>query len=84
MTQTSKGGAIRAAVRTRYAAAATAASSAGAESSCCGSPSSCRGSSGEASVMSSELYTIDEVGELPAAALLASLGCGNPTALAEL
>jgi arsenite methyltransferase len=34
--------------------------------------------------MSSELYTIDEVGELPAAALLASLGCGNPTALAEL
>ena len=60
------------------------ASSAGAESSCCGSASSCCGSSGEASVISSELYTIDKVGELPAAALLASLGCGNPTALAEL
>ena len=30
------------------------------------------------------LYGVDETGELPAEAVLASLGCGNPTALAEL
>src|SRR6266496_6239093 len=30
------------------------------------------------------LYTIGEQGELPETALLASLGCGNPTAVAEL
>ncbi len=63
---------IREAVRTRYAAAATSATS------CCGT------SANDASVISSELYTVDEIGELPTAAVLASLGCGNPTALAEL
>jgi arsenite methyltransferase len=30
------------------------------------------------------LYEIDEVSDLPAEAVLASLGCGNPTALADL
>jgi SAM-dependent methyltransferase len=30
------------------------------------------------------LYTVDETGDLPAEAVLASLGCGNPTALADL
>jgi arsenite methyltransferase len=30
------------------------------------------------------LYPIDERGELPEAAVLASLGCGNPTSIAEL
>ncbi len=30
------------------------------------------------------LYAIDETGDLPAEAVLASLGCGNPTALADL
>ncbi len=30
------------------------------------------------------LYSIDETGELPAEAVLASLGCGNPAALADL
>src|SRR5213596_92457 len=84
MTQPYEEGAIREAVRTRYAAAATAASSATAVSGCCGSTSSCCGTAGDASVISSELYTIDEVGELPTAAVLASLGCGNPTALAQL
>jgi len=30
------------------------------------------------------LYAVDETGDLPAEAVLASLGCGNPTALADL
>src|SRR5207245_3183154 len=47
---------------------------AAAASSCCESTS----------VVTRDLYSLDEVRELPAAAVLASLGCGNPTALAEL
>jgi len=34
--------------------------------------------------VTSDLYSSAELGELPGAATLASLGCGNPTALAEL
>jgi len=34
--------------------------------------------------VTSDLYSRTELGELPTAAVLASLGCGNPTALAEL
>src|SRR5579871_5636780 len=77
---------LREAVRQRYAAAATkvAQEHAWAESalpvltdqSCCSTES--------ASSISSNLYAVDEVAELPSAAVLASLGCGNPTALAEL
>jgi arsenite methyltransferase len=49
---------------------------------CCGSsPSSCC-SGGDP--ISSDLYDQLQKDELPASAVLASLGCGNPTALAEL
>jgi arsenite methyltransferase len=34
--------------------------------------------------ITSNLYNVDQTGELPETAVLASLGCGNPTALAEL
>jgi SAM-dependent methyltransferase len=34
--------------------------------------------------VASDLYDPDEVGDLPASAVNATLGCGNPTALAEL
>jgi SAM-dependent methyltransferase len=34
--------------------------------------------------ITSNLYSVGQAGEVPAAALQASLGCGNPTALAEL
>ena len=34
--------------------------------------------------ISANLYGADETGALPEKAVLASLGCGNPTALAEL
>jgi len=58
-------------VRARYAAAAVQASA----GSCC---------SGEEVVFGSELYSALERAELPGAAVLASLGCGNPIAVAEL
>jgi arsenite methyltransferase len=38
----------------------------------------------DAKDITSDLYTQMELGEIPVAAALASLGCGNPTALAEL
>jgi arsenite methyltransferase len=44
--------------------------------SCCGPAST--------SPISAKLYSALETGELPETAVLASLGCGNPTALAEL
>jgi arsenite methyltransferase len=55
--------------------------------SCCGPLSSCCGgaaSSGSPDPITSNLYVNGETSELPPAAVLASLGCGNPTALAEL
>jgi arsenite methyltransferase len=55
---------------------------AGEGSACCGSsPSSCC-SGGDP--ITSDLYNQLQKDELPEAAVLASLGCGNPTALAEL
>jgi SAM-dependent methyltransferase len=74
---------IREAVRRRYAAAARQASEATA-ASCCGPavPSCCEGA--EKGVISRDLYSGAEVEGIPEAAMLASLGCGNPTALAEL
>ena len=67
---------IRDAVRERYASAAIAVTGSG--SSCC-SPAI-----GVGEGFGAELYAIEQTGELPPAAVLASLGCGNPTALATL
>jgi arsenite methyltransferase len=50
---------------------------------CCGS-SCCSTDTRDASVVTSDLYSQAELGAIPVAAALASLGCGNPTALAEL
>jgi arsenite methyltransferase len=66
-------------VREKYGEAARRAS-AGGKSSCCG------GSCGTdtADPITSNLYSQAETAVLPEQAVLASLGCGNPTALAEL
>ncbi|MGH2511974.1 MAG: arsenite methyltransferase, partial [Candidatus Limnocylindrales bacterium] len=58
-------------VRARYAAAATQATT----GDCC---------SGTSDSIGAELYSALERDELPEAAVLASLGCGNPIAVAEL
>jgi arsenite methyltransferase len=67
---------IKEAVRERYAEIARSVRAPG--SSCCYDGE--RGSEG----ISANLYTDDETKTLPQEAVLASLGCGNPTALAEL
>ncbi len=77
----SDGEEIRKAVRSRYAAAAESVSAEGG-ASCCG-----RGAvldDEEAQVFGASLYDEGERGELPDTATMASLGCGNPTAVAEL
>src|SRR6476469_8182167 len=70
---------IRTTVRDRYGKAALEVAS-GAKAGCCGG--SC-GSSGE-NPITSNLYSEAETAVLPVEAVLASLGCGNPTALADL
>ncbi len=53
----------------------------GEKASCCG-PTCCGG--GEKDAISSNLYSETEADAVPKDAITASLGCGNPTALAEL
>jgi arsenite methyltransferase len=72
---------IREEVRARYAAAATTAADQK-QASCC--DSSCCGGSGEAEIFGQALYDATERDGLPETAVLASLGCGNPTAVADL
>src|SRR5919199_2767627 len=70
-------------VRRRYAEAALAVRGMG-ETSCCGS-SCCGSDSGALGVdLTEESYSTEELGELPETAASASLGCGNPVALATL
>jgi len=71
---------VREAVRARYAAAATSVGAG--EGGCCGSAAVL--SDEEAQVFGAGLYDESERGELPDTATMASLGCGNPTAVAEL
>jgi arsenite methyltransferase len=79
---------IREQVRERYAAAARQAASEGAcgcgEGACCRPASLESGMDAAETAFGSALYDEAERRELPEAALLASLGCGNPTAVAEL
>ncbi len=70
---------IKEKVQEKYSQAALRAKSGG--SSCCGSAPS---ASGCVDPITSNLYDSSQTGEIPEEAVRASLGCGNPTALAEL
>jgi arsenite methyltransferase len=71
---------LRDEVRHKYAEAAVAVAEG---SGCgCGSGACCEGDASDD--FGTSLYTLEQRGELPDAAALASLGCGNPTAVAEL
>jgi ubiquinone/menaquinone biosynthesis C-methylase UbiE len=74
---------VREAVRRRYAESARAVTDA--SGGCgCGSGSCCAEADGDPNAFGEALYGADQRGELPQTAVLASLGCGNPTAVAEL
>jgi SAM-dependent methyltransferase len=68
---------IKSIVREKYGQAALRVVGA---TSCCGTASSCGGDD----PITSNLYDEAQRGQLPEAAMAASLGCGNPTALAQL
>jgi SAM-dependent methyltransferase len=69
---------IKEAVKERYGQAALRVSSGG--SSCCGATAA----NGCSDPITSNLYDLSQAQQIPEKALLASLGCGNPTALAKL
>ncbi len=72
--------ALREEVAERYGELARGVLDADASEDCCG-PTSC---APEGNPITSDLYTDGQAGAVPADALVASLGCGNPTALIEL
>ena len=71
--------ALRQQVRARYAEAARAVTGSGS----CGSGSCC-GDAAASADFGESLYSAEQRGAIPDAAALASLGCGNPTAVADL
>lgn len=77
---------LKGTIRDHYARRAEAAAAASEPAGCCSPASSCCG--GEAvepqDAFARGLYDASEADGLPNGAVLASLGCGNPTALADL
>jgi arsenite methyltransferase len=71
---------MREIVRARYGQAALRVVEGQEKASCCGTGGSC----GSTDPITRDLYDAVSTSALPEAAVLASLGCGNPTALAEL
>jgi arsenite methyltransferase len=69
---------IKQVVKEKYGEAALRVKSGG--SSCCGAAASIGG----CDPITTNLYDASQAGQIPEEALLASLGCGNPTALAKL
>ena len=75
---------LKATVKEKYGQAALRVSEGGTAVPCCGS-SGCCGATTEAwDPITSDLYDERQKAGIPAEAVLASLGCGNPTTLAEL
>jgi arsenite methyltransferase len=69
---------VRDEVKSKYGSAARAVAEAGTVASCCDPSLRC------CDPITTNLYNSDEKGQIPEKAVLASLGCGNPTALIEL
>jgi arsenite methyltransferase len=69
---------IKEVIQQKYGEAAVRAQTGQEKVGCCGTSCGC------GDPITSNLYGADETGSLPDTAVAASLGCGNPTALAEL
>jgi len=68
-------------VRERYAAAATSADPSCCDTDCCSADALDTADTGD---FGTWMYEADELSEIPDGAALAALGCGNPTAVADL
>jgi SAM-dependent methyltransferase len=69
---------VRDHVKEKYGSAARAVAQSGSMQACCDPGLRC------CDPVTTNLYSSDQKGQIPEKAVLASLGCGNPTALAEL
>lgn len=69
---------VRDRVKEKYGSAARAVAQSGSAQACCDPGLRC------CDPITANLYSSDQKGQIPEKAVLASLGCGNPTALAEL
>jgi arsenite methyltransferase len=74
---------LRERIRVHYAESARAVTE-GKSAACCDADCGCGDGGGETAGVGELLYEAEQRGELPDAAVLASLGCGNPIAVAEL
>lgn len=79
---------LKSLVQEKYGRAALKAQEGATAAECCGPPAAGSGSGcgcgGGGDPITANLYGAEETAAIPAAALRASLGCGNPTALADL
>lgn len=75
---------VREVVREKYGAAALTVLQGQGAASCCGNSGAGGDTCCGGDAITGGLYDSAEASQIPEAALLASLGCGNPTALAEL
>lgn len=71
-------------VTTRYAEAARSSGSGCCDDDCCGSGTAEAFSTADSGDFGTWLYEAEQLSEIPDGAALASLGCGNPTAVADL
>src|SRR6202790_4120616 len=78
-TNLNQANAIKEVVKEKYGQAALRVKTGG--SSCCGATAA---SGMGCDPITSDLYNSSQAGQVPEEAMLASLGCGNPTALAKL
>jgi len=75
---------LKQSIKEKYGEAASRVAAGTTSSSCCGSSACCGATTATWDPITANLYDDREKAGLPAEAILASLGCGNPTALAEL
>src|SRR4051812_35025968 len=75
---------LKAAVKQKYGQAALRVTEVAVAGDCCGSSACCGATTETWDPITSQLYDENQKAGLPAEALLASLGCGNPTAVADL
>jgi len=75
---------VRASVKQKYGDAAQRVMDGNTDVACCGSSACCGATSEAWDPITADLYEEAQKAGVPAEALLASLGCGNPTALAQL
>jgi arsenite methyltransferase len=75
---------LKATVKEKYGKVALRVVEQGEAGSCCGSSACCGSTTESWDPITADLYEAGQAAAVPAEALLASLGCGNPTALAQL